>query len=78
VGVYRATRGEPVTVVVYPGAATVEDVYVSRGVLTDWGLEGTGQLIVVTVSPLEEKLMIALRYEDADRKVYLPLVLRDH
>jgi hypothetical protein len=77
VGIYRTTRGEPVTIVIYPGVATVEDVYVSRGALTDWELEDTGQLVVVTVSPLEEKLTIALRYEHTDRKVYLPLVVRD-
>jgi hypothetical protein len=78
VAVYRATRGEPVTVVIYPGEATVEDVYVSGGVLTDWQLEASGPFLVARASPLDERLTISLAYEEGEETVYLPLVLRNH
>jgi hypothetical protein len=77
VGVYRATRGEPVTVVIYPGDSRIEDVYVSGGVLTGESFDPASQVFVITASPLSERLTITVAHEKSLKTVFLPLVLRE-
>ncbi|MGD2146234.1 MAG: beta-galactosidase [Anaerolineae bacterium] len=77
VGVYRATWGEPVTVVVYPGDSRIEDVYVSGGVLRTAALDPGGQVLVISASPLSERLTITVAHKESPEIVYLPLVVRE-
>lgn len=77
VGVYHARPGQSVKVVFYLGDWSVKGVSVSGGVLTEAGLDPSGEAYVATVSPLDERLTITLEYESGDKKIYLPLVLRD-
>jgi hypothetical protein len=64
-------------VAIYPGGRDIEDVFVSGGTLTSAQLDPSGQVYLVTIWPLEERLAVTLEYGDAEKPVYLPLVLRN-
>ena len=72
-GVYRASPGRPVTLAIYPGGWSIAGVSVSGATLSGAQFDPSGQVYLVTVSPLDERLTITLEYE---KRIYLPLVLR--
>ena len=59
----------------YLGGWSVKRISVVGAVLTSARLDSSGTVYLVTVAPLEERLTVTLEHE---RRVYLPLVLRNY
>jgi hypothetical protein len=74
VGVYRAVRGEPVTVAIYPGGWHISDIGIFGAALVETRFDPTGMVYLITVSPLDERLTVTVLYE---QRVYLPMVIRE-
>jgi len=78
VGVYRAMPGQPVTVAIYPGDGSIERVSTTGATLTGARFDPSGQVYLITVSPLEERLTITLEYTlDDEEHIYLPVLIKN-